>query len=110
MNGFHHIRARARHTKGLEPFPATGALKHFFDYLMYAVGVFAPLALVPQILQIYTTRSSAGVSLLTWSLFTLLNILWVFYGAIHKDKHIFFASALMILFDLVVVIGILLYS
>ena len=107
--GFHHIRARARSAKGLEPFPAKGVWKRLFDYLMYVVGIFAPLALVPQILQIYTTKSAEGVSLLTWLLFTLLNTLWTTYGAIHKDKHIFIASGLMILFDLVVVIGILVY-
>ena len=109
MNGFHHIRARVRSAQGLEPFPARGAWKHFFDYLMYGVGIFAPLALLPQIFQIYTTKSAAGVSLLTWFLFTFFNILWTIYGAIHKDNHIFFASAFMILFDLVVVIEILVY-
>jgi len=109
MIGFHHMRARMRLSKGLEPFPAIGLWKRLFDYLMYAVGIFAPLALVPQILQIYTTHNAAGVSLLTWFLFTVLNTLWTIYGAIHKDKHIFIASGLMILFDLVVVIGILMY-
>ena len=109
MFGFHHMRARMRISNGLEPFPAKGMWKRLFDYLMYGVGIFAPLALVPQILQIYATQSIEGVSLLTWVLFTLLNTLWTIYGAVHKDKHIFIASGLMILFDLVVVVGILVY-
>jgi len=76
---------------------------------MYVVGIFAPLALVPQILQLYTTRSGAGLSLLTWLLLVAVNMLWALYGIAHKDKHIFVASALMGLFNLVIVIGILLY-
>jgi len=96
MLGFHHMRARMHSTQGLEPFPAAGAWKHFFDYLMYGVGILAPLALLPQIFQIYTTKSAVGVSLSTWSLFTVFNTLWTIYGAIHKDTHIFFASAFMI--------------
>jgi len=109
MIGFHHLRARARVSQGLEPFPSKDALKRFLDYLMYGVGVIAPIALVPQIIQIYDTKSSAGVSLLTWSLITIFNTLWAIYGAVHKDKHIFFANVFVVLFDLVIVIGILKY-
>lgn len=109
MNGFHHIRARARLTKGLEPFPASGTWKRSLDYLMYGVGIAAPLALVPQILQLYTTKSGEGLSLLTWILLTFFNILWAFYGTVHKDAHIFFANICMLLFNLTVVVGILLY-
>lgn len=109
MNGFHHIRARARRTQGLEPFPSRNAWKRTLDYLMYGVGILAPIALVPQIVQIYTTKSSAGISLLTWVLLMCINMLWALYGAVHKDTHIFFANAFMVLFDITLVVGILLY-
>ncbi|MDE1919114.1 MAG: hypothetical protein KGH56_00240 [Patescibacteria group bacterium] len=109
MHGFHHLRKRALMTQGLEPFPAEGAWKRFLDYLMYGVGILAPVALVPQILQIYGTKSGAGVSLLTWTLLTVFNMLWAFYGAVHKDKQLFFANAFIALFDIVIVVGILLY-
>lgn len=109
MNGFHHLRARILATKGLEPFPSRNKWRRIFDYLMYAVGVGAPLALVPQILQIYTTKSGAGLSLSTWLLFIVFNILWATYGAAHKDKHIFFANISMALFNSVIVAGVLLY-
>ena len=110
MLGFHHVRARAWASKGLEPFPATTSLKRFLDYLMYGVGIIAPLALLPQILQIYTTRSATGVSFLTWFFVMCFNILWALYGAVHRDKQLFFANAFMVTFDLIVVIGILMYS
>ena len=105
MIGFHHVRARMRH----EPFPATTSWKRFLDYLMYGVGIVAPIALVPQIIQIYTTKSSVGVSLFTWCLLALINSLWALYGTVHNDRQIFFANALMVLFDLVIVVGILMY-
>ncbi|MEK9201475.1 MAG: SemiSWEET family transporter [Patescibacteria group bacterium] len=109
MIGFHHLRARVLTTKGLEPFPARDIWKRLLDYLMYCVGIFAPLALLPQILQIYTTKSSTGLSLSTWLLFVVFNVLWATYGAAHKDKHIFFANILMAFFNSVIVIGVLLY-
>ncbi len=103
------MRARVRVTKGLEPFPSRNKWKRFFDYLMYAVGIGAPLALVPQILQIYTTKSGAGLSLSTWLLLAVFNILWATYGALHKDTHIFFANVFMALFNSIIIAGILLY-
>ncbi|MGD0328749.1 MAG: SemiSWEET family transporter [Minisyncoccia bacterium] len=109
MLGFRHIRARARLAKGLEPFPATNIWKRLLDYLMYGVGIVAPLALVPQIIQIYTTKSSTGISLLTWLLLACINALWALYGAVHKDKQLLFANILIVIFDLIIVIGILLY-
>lgn len=109
MLGLHHLRSRALVTQGLEPFPARGARKRFFDYLMYGVGIFAPLAVVPQILQIFTTKSSEGLSLPTWLLFVVVNTLWATYGAVHNDKHILFANIMMALFNATVVVGVLIY-
>ena len=109
MLGFHHMRARARIAKGLEPFPSTNAWKRLLDYLMYGVGILAPIALVPQILQIYTTKSSIGISLFTWILLAFINSLWAFYGIVHKDSQLVFANAFITLFDLIIVVGILVY-
>ncbi|MCX6787669.1 MAG: SemiSWEET family transporter [Candidatus Kaiserbacteria bacterium] len=108
-HGLHHIRTRACVTEGLEPFPARTLPMRLLDYVMYGVAFVAPLALLPQILQIYGTKSSEGVSLLTWSLLTLSNILWTVYAMVHKDKHLFFASAFVIVFHLTIVIGLLIY-
>ncbi len=109
MTGFHHLRARARITRGLEPFPSKNKMKRALDRLMYVVGIFAPVALVPQILQIYTTKSAEGLSLSTWLLLSLFNIFWATYGVVHKDKHIIFANMLMALFNGIIAAGVLLY-
>lgn len=109
MHGFHHLRKRVRMTRGLEPYPARSSWKRYLDYLMYGVGILAPIALLPQILQIYSTKSAAGVSLPTWSLLMLANLLWALYGAVHKDNQLFFANALMAAFVFIIIAGILLY-
>ena len=108
-HGLHHMRTRMCVTEGLEPFPARSMRMRMFDYLMYGVGFFAPLALLPQIFQIYSTKSSVGVSLLTWILLSISSTLWTIYGAVHKDKHILFASALGIGFHLIIVAGLFIY-
>ncbi len=109
MHGFHHLRARMRLASELESFPSKHAGKRFLDYMMYGVGIFAPLALVPQIHQIYSTKSGAGLSSLTWTLITIVNLLWALYGAVHKDRQLFYANILMAVFNSTILIGILRY-
>ena len=109
MHGFHHLRERARVTQGLEPFPARSFKLRAIDRLMYGVGFLAPLALLPQIFQIYSTKSSMGVSLLTWVLLMCSSIFWIIYGVVHKDMHILFASGFMIIFHLTIIIGLIIY-
>jgi uncharacterized protein with PQ loop repeat len=110
MSGFHHLRRRARVSKGLEPFPARVAWKRALDYVMYGVGVLAPLALLPQIERVYTEQSAGGLSLTTWTLLCVFNGMWALYGLVHRDMQIVVASILMGLFNGVILLGILLYS
>ena len=109
MLGFHHLRSRALISGGLEPFPARGALKRFLDRLMYAVGILAPFALLPQAVRLYATKSSEGISLTTWVLLAFSNFLWLIYGIVHKDKPIIIAHSLFIVMDIAIVIGVLMY-
>ncbi|MCR4333718.1 MAG: hypothetical protein NUV60_01705 [Patescibacteria group bacterium] len=109
MLGFHHLRSRALAAQGIEPFPARGAGKRSLDYLMYGVGIFAPLALMPQIISIYVDHQKEGVSLETWVLLTLFSILWTIYGIVHRDRPIIIAHALFTILDGSIVVGILLF-
>ncbi len=109
MHGFHHLRNRMRNTQGLGAFSSRSARIRALDYLMYFVGIVSPLALLPQILQIYNTQSSEGVSLLTWVLLTFAGILWTMYAVVHKDKHLLFASACMMIFHVALLVGLVLY-
>ena len=109
MHGFHHLRRRARVSRGLEQFPARSAFKRALDHVMYGVALLAPVALLPQIFQIYGTKSSGGVSLLTWSLLACVNLSWMAYGIIHKDKQIILANVLLILCDIAIISGLLIY-
>ena len=109
MHGFSHLRTRVRVSSGLEPFPARSTLKRMLDHVMYGVGIIAPLALLPQIIQIYSTKSSAGVSLVTWLLLTSVSILWAVYAAVHNDKQLFFANFLVTIFNIALVIGLIMY-
>lgn len=100
MFGFHHARARKR----------AGLPKKAIDWLIYPVAIASPLALVPQVVQLYATHSAAGLSYLTWTLLAALNFLWVFYGFLHRERPIIITNLTFMLLDLAIVGGIFLYQ
>lgn len=105
----HHLHARKRAARTLEPFPSPRMWRRLFDYLMLVVGVVQPLALLPQVLAIYVHHSTVGVSLLTWGLLTVFNMLWAVYGVVHKAKPIAIANTMLTILDLAIVLGVLYY-
>jgi len=96
----HHLHRRRR---------AAGPVLTPFDYLMYGVGLVQPLALMPQVIAIYINGSKQGVSLTTWSLLTVFNILWAIYGYRHRAIPIMIANILLTILDLTIVLGVLYY-
>ncbi len=113
MYGFHHLRARVKHPKtspkSLVPFPATSLLKRRLDYLMYVVGVTAPLALLPQVVTLYVSRTADDFSLVSWILLTTQSALWVAYGYVHKEPQLVIANGLFMFLNLAIVTAILIF-
>ena len=109
FGGSFHIHVRKRIHAG-HPFPSRRPFLRRFDYLMYIVAIFAPLALVPQIVAIYGTRDVSGLALPTWIMLGGINLLWTIYGILHRSFPVVLANALFFLLHIVGVIGILLFA
>lgn len=82
----------------------------FLDKLTFVAGVIGPFTVLPQIYSIFTARSAAGVSLITWVLMFIVTFPWIFYGLAHKEKSIVVSFILWEVVNLTVVVGILLYG
>lgn len=108
--GMQHLHARRRIFSHLEPFPSTDALKRSLDYLMFFVGIVQPLALIPQLIEIYGYRQVTGLSITTFVAFGCCNVLWALYGAVHKEKPILISGILFVFLYAAIVTGIVLYS
>jgi len=80
------------------------------DRLMSVAVVMHPLTAIPQIYAIYTTHDVSGVSLLTWLGFMLLGLVFLAYGVLHKIKPFIVTQVLWFVVDLLVVVGVILYS
>ena len=109
MRVIHHIHRRKRVHQRLEKYPHPNKWVKLLDRLLIIIAVVGPLMVLPQILKIFILRDATGVSALSWSLFALVDIPWIIYGLVHKEKPIVVAYILYLATNLVVVAGALVY-
>jgi uncharacterized protein with PQ loop repeat len=110
MPGLHHIHKRKRFHEKLEPYPHENKwIKRLDEFLLF-VAVVAPIMSIPQIFKIYSTKTAAGVSALSFGFFAFFNIPWIIYGIVHKEKPIVITYILWLICNTSIVVGTLLYS
>lgn len=101
------IMTRSRpHTKKVPTAPK----KEFFDYIVYFFTIATPLFELPQALAIYINRSAEDVSLLTWGFFLLDNLVWIIYAIKRRVAPLLITTILYLLIEIIIVVGILLYT
>lgn len=105
-SGLHHIYRRKQRGQ----FPHRKPVIRLLDKALLWIAVIGPLMALPQIAKIYAERNAAGVSLVSWTLFALLNIPWIVYGTVHREKPIIISYCLWLLVNAAVVVGIVMYS
>ena len=83
----------------------------FLDKLVYLIAAVGPFSSLPQIIEIwFKDHSAEGVSLLTWLMFMLMSVVWLWYGITRRDKPLIISNALWILTDLAVIAGAIRYD
>ncbi len=100
-HGQHHVHKHA----------ASHASKNLriADAWAYFFGIITPLFSIPQLYEIWNSKDATGVSLFSWSAFTVASIFWIYYGILHKARPIIISQSLWFILQLCIVIGILLY-
>jgi uncharacterized protein with PQ loop repeat len=107
-DGLHHYHLRKRHQIKTHP-KASGHIVKLMDKFIFVVGAAAPIFTIPQIWKIYHSHEALGVSTITWGAYVVVNIFWIYYGAIHKEKAIIFTYALLLIVNSLVVLGSIIY-
>ncbi len=74
------------------------------------VSVVGPVSASPQVVEIFSKQSAQGVSLLSWVMYLMLGVVSLSYGLFHKLKPIIVSQVLWTIMDIVVIVGILMYS
>ncbi len=110
MKGLYHLQLRKRIFGNLEPFPARTEWKRLLDRLVFAIGVVGPLTAIPQILKIYLLHNATGVSAMSWGLPALLDIPWIMYGIVHRERPIAITYALWLVMNAAIFFGAIIYG
>lgn len=79
-------------------------------YLMYAVAVGMPLTNIPQLMQIYTTKVTTGLSVSAWIMYTLFGVIPLLYAIINKLRPLVISNVLWLIVDVMMIYGIFRYS
>jgi len=104
-----HKRKRI-HLKEYAPYPHPEKTYRILDRLLLGVAILGPLLSIPQIIKIYYFKDATSISSISFLLFSCMNILWIFYGAVHKDKPLTIANCLWFLANLSIFFGAVFYG
>jgi len=72
------------------------------EKLGYAAGILTTIAFIPQVLQIYKTKSAKDISLAMFLIFTTGVILWLVYGIKVNDLPVIVSNAITLLLSLAI--------
>lgn len=72
------------------------------ETLGYIAGILTTLAFIPQVLQIYKTKSAKDVSLAMFLIFTLGVIMWLVYGIETNTFPVIAANSFTLILALVI--------
>lgn len=79
------------------------------EKLAYLAGIANPIGTFPQLYQIWMNKDAAGVSLFTWTSFLVISMIMALYGILHHEKPLIMMYSSLIVVNLLIVIGILIY-
>ena len=106
----HHLHKRKRIHQKKETYPHPHAHKRFVDRLIYVAGIIVPVLTLQQSYLIHSTKNAEGISLFSFSGFVCMNLIWLWYGIIHKETPIIFMYILLATFNTSIVAGVLMYN
>lgn len=86
-----------------------GLFNNTIEKLAYAAGMASPIVTLPQLFQIWSNQSAAGISLTTWVSYLVIVIIMTLYGIIHREKPLIIMYAPLVVIDLLIIIGAILY-
>lgn len=108
--GLFHIHKRKRAGKTLDPYPSSTFWIRALDQIAIAAGIIGPAMTIPQIWRIFYFQMAAGVSVLSWMSYTIIDIPFIIYGIAHKNKLILFTYILWFIANALVTIGAVMYQ
>lgn len=116
--GIHHLRKRKtiQRVQGREKQqkqandPGLENFKKGMDKFIYIICIAAPLFAAPQAWKIWTQHNAGGISLITYTGFMFINVVWVVYGFLHKEKPVILLYCSLFVVNSIITLGRILYG
>ena len=80
-----------------------------YEKIIYLTAFIVPVLNIPQLLKIWVEKTAEGVSFISWISFSIFSAMWFVYGIMKKDKNIIIMYFLLMLIQLFIAIGVLIY-
>ncbi len=109
-SGLYHQHRRKRIHKKYEPFPHPKRIKRVYDHIIYGAVILGPILNIPQVFKIWIEKDASGVSLITWSGFSVISVMWFIYGYLHKEKPVMIMNFVLIFMQISIAIGTYMYG
>lgn len=71
-----------------------------------AAAIGMPIMTLPQLIEVFA-GNTAGVSLLTWSMYTLMSLIFAIYGVVTREKILMIAYIPMFIIEVGIIAGLL---
>ncbi len=108
--GLHHYHIRKRIHQKHEPYPSPDRLTKIYDRIIYIAVIVGPIMNIPQLLRVWMTQDATGVSFISWTGFSIISVIWLGYGMLHKDKPILLMNFSLMIIQALIAIGTLIYG
>ncbi len=84
--------------------------KQFINKIILVVAVIQPLATIPQILTVFREHDASSISITSWLIYVMFDLLWLWYGIVNKQKAVIISAVLFSILEGIVMIGGFLYG
>ncbi len=74
------------------------------DIIGYIAGSLSVIAIIPQLVKILKTKDSKNLSLMTYTLYVIVQILWICYGIGRKDLQIIISNIVCMLLSIMIIL------
>jgi uncharacterized protein with PQ loop repeat len=96
--------------KKAHPKPKDPLQKRVINRIIFPVAALQPLGTIPQIIRLYTHHNAVSISISSWLIFVLFDLLWLWYGIDNKQNAVIVSAILFTLLEGIVLVGGLLYG
>jgi uncharacterized protein with PQ loop repeat len=84
--------------------------QRMINRIILVVAIAEPLGTIPQIVTIFLHHDASGLSIPTWIIFEVFNLLWLWYGLVERQKAVIASAALFTILEGIVLAGALAYG